>query len=299
MITIKKENFQDFYLAILKSYNEKFKNKFQNSNLASNIFKNSNSISIDELENYTKKIDDKEVKSIVNRIIGVTKIRYSRENDINLDINDVWKYISKSILEIPVEHTISSIGSQGFLSIPLFKFDPILEEFDFIRLHIWDKSLWEYMDLEKCEMFSIHTHTFFAKSWVITGELINERYDYEESSENSNHSLFKVKYNDSLNQVNRHTSMAINKNIDIEIEKTANEHYQAGDNYEIEAGKLHKSKQASSHILATFFSFTGKDGLAKSIVVGPKDIKESEVNRKKIIDPTNLINQISRQISND
>lgn len=299
MIIIKKENFKNLQKSILESYSESFKEKHSNTNLYADIFKNDESVNLEQLKSYSDNLNNFEIKSILYRIIGVSEIIYSRENNTILPTEKVWNYISKSILSIPTENTISSIGSQGFLSIPLYKNDPSLEEFDFIRLHIWDSTLDEYMDLAKCEMFSIHTHTFYAKSWIITGDLINERFEYKEGSKNSKHSFFKVEYNNSLNKVNRHSSVAINENIDVEITRTAKEYYTSGDIYEIEAGKLHKSKQNSENILATFFSFTGKDGLSKSVVIGPKSIKESEVNRKKIIDPTNLLNRITNKINND
>lgn len=299
MISIRKENFHNLHSSILKSYSELFKEKYSNNNLFTEIFKNDESVNLEQLKIYAESVNDFELKSILYRIIGVSKIIDSRENNTSLELNNVWKYISESILSIPTNYTISSIGSQGFLSIPLYKNDLNLEEFDFIRLHIWDKSLDKYMNLEKCEMFSIHTHTFYAKSWVITGDLINERFEFKENSKNSRHSFFKVEYNKSLNKVNRHTSVAINENINVEITRTSKEYYSTGKTYEIEAGELHKSKKGSDSILATFFSFTGKDGLSKSLVVGPKEIKESEVNRKELINPIELLNRISNKLKND
>jgi len=233
-------------------------------------------------------------------MIGVRELIYCRDNNHSLDIIEVWKYISNSIKQIPNTYTISSIGSQGFLSIPLYKSDETLEKFDFLRLHIWDDSLNVYLDLKKCDDFSIHSHTFHAKSWIITGSVINDLYEYKVDSKNSNHSFFKVVYNNSLNEINQHTSKAINENKNIKLSLVKHEvHYSKGF-YEIKASKLHKSGHINSpDCSATFFSFTGKDGLGKSFVIGPKDIQESEVNRKTIIDPTNLIAKIDQQLINE
>ena len=260
--------FKTFYEPLLKGYGEEFKDVIKSKNdICKLMFLDSKIISIDKLLSIIKKESDIYIKSMIYRLIGVREIIYCRENKEKLDVKSVWELISKSIKIIPKEFTISSIGSQGFLSIPLYK---------------WDDSLNEYIDLEKCENFSIHTHTFFAESWVISGKIINNRFDYNINSDNSNHSFFKVVYNDSLNEVNQHTSKAVNEKIDIELYQTSEEiHYEKG-NYKIEAGKLHKSGH--------------KNGLDKSIVIGPKNISESVINRKMIINPMELLQKIDKQL---
>src|SRR5690606_24185706 len=134
-------------------------------------------------------------------------------------------------------------------------------------------------------------------SWVITGKVINDRYDYLINSKSSNHSFFEVVYNNSLNEVNQHTSKAVNRNVKVEVIKTSAEVHFNNEVYEIEPSKLHKSGHRNSpDCSATFFSFTGKDGLGESFVIGPKEIQESEINRKTIIDPINLIEKIDKQL---
>lgn len=297
---LSKPEFKIFYNSLIKSYDENFKNIIiEEDKLIKDLFQNNEIIEIEYLEKYIDKTTDNTTKSLLLRLIAVKEIIYCREGTKTLNVKQVWKYISKSIKIIPISHTISSIGSQGFLSIPLYKYDETLETFDFIRLHIFDDSLNELMDLKKCEDFSVHTHTFFAKSWIITGKIINNRYEYILDSENSKHSFFKVKYNDSLNEVNQHTSLAINENINVELFQTSEEiHFEKGF-YEIKPGKLHKSGHLNSpFVSATFFSFTGKDGLDKSIVIGPRNIEVSEVNRKLIVDPSKLLEKIDNQLNN-
>jgi hypothetical protein len=208
--------------------------------------------------------------------------------------------VSKSIRLIPVEYTISSIGSQGFLSIPLFKKDISLTTFDFIRLHIWDDSLDIFMDLEKTKDFSIHSHTFFAKSWIITGKIINDRYEFVTNEDDGEHSFFEVVYNNSLNKVNQHTSKAVNKNVNTKLYLVSQEIHSPMGYYEIKPSKLHKSGHVNSpKCSATFFSFTGKDGLGESFVIGPKSIKESEINRKIMINPNTLLDKIDNQLQEE
>lgn len=293
-----KTEFSNFYNPLIKGYSESFKDIIDTeTDILNDLFSNSTTISLNQIFDFIKTNQNTNLNSFLYRLIGIREIIYSRENKLSFETKVVWELISNSIKIIPIKYTISSIGSQGFLSIPLFKYDDTLENFDFIRLHIWDSSLDEYMDLKKCEDFSVHTHTFFAESWVITGKVINNRYKYILDSNDAQHSFFKVVYNDSLNEVNRHTSMAVNEKIDVELFQTSEEvHFEKG-HYEIYPGHLHKSGHKNSpHSTATFFSFTGKNGLAKSIVIGPRSIDKSEVNRKMNIDPIYLLEKIEKQI---
>lgn len=296
--TISKLELAEYYEPLLKGYSETFKDKIKTIDSISKVlFKDLNETSIDDLNDFCRKHNDIYLVSLIYRLIGVREIIHCRENNLELETSSVWKLISNSIRVIPSDFTISSIGSQGFLSIPIYKSDKTLESFDFIRLHIWDESLDKYMDLKKCEDFSIHSHTFFAKSWIVTGKIINNRYEFVLDSENSKHSFFEVVYNDSLNQVNQHSSKAVNKNTNAELFRVSEEVYYSKGYYEVKPSKLHKSGHKNSPLSsATFFSFTGKDGLGKSFVIGPKEITESEINRKMNIDPIYLLDKIDNQL---
>lgn len=296
--TISKLELAEYYEPLLKGYSETFKDKIKTIDSISKVlFKDLNETSIDDLNDFCRKHNDIYLVSLIYRLIGVREIIHCRENNLELETSSVWKLISNSIRVIPSDFTISSIGSQGFLSIPIYKSDKTLESFDFIRLHIWDESLDKYMDLKKCEDISIHSHTFFAKSWIVTGKIINNRYEFVLDSENSKHSFFEVVYNDSLNQVNQHSSKAVNKNTNAELFRVSEEVYYSKGYYEVKPSKLHKSGHKNSPLSsATFFSFTGKDGLGKSFVIGPKEITESEINRKMNIDPIYLLDKIDNQL---
>lgn len=296
-----KDEFHEYYEPTIKGYSESFKNIIESEiEISKLFFPLNNEKSFKDLLNSLNEIDNQFVKSLLFRIIAIREVIFCRENEKELNIKFVWNLIAKSIRIIPKDYTISSIGSQGFLSIPLYKKDNSLDTFDFIRLHIWDDSLDKLMDIEKTENFSIHSHTFFAKSWIITGKIINDRYDFTTNSDNGEHSFFEVVYNNSLNQVNQHTSKAVNKNINTKLNLVSKEiHFPKG-YYEIKPSKLHKSGHMNSpKSSATFFSFTGKDGLGESFVVGPKLIKESEINRKVNIDPHSLLDKIDNQLQEE
>lgn len=296
--TITKEDFFLFCKPLLKSYSESFKNEIQSlKDLINFWFSENPSIMVVEILKHLKNQPNPFIKSLLLRLIGTREIIHSRDHNLQLDVKPVWEWISESIRVVPNKYTISSIGSQGFLSIPLYKSEETRETFDFLRLHIWNDSLNEYMDLKKVEEFSIHSHTFFARSWVITGKIINDRFEIIKNSNISQHSVFKVVYNDSLNEVNQHTSKAKNENIGVELIKVNEEVHYARGYYEIKPSQLHKSGHKNSpKCSATFFSFTGKDGLGESCVIGPQKIKESEVNRKMNISPINLLDKIDQQL---
>lgn len=296
IITI--SEFTSLHFGLIKSYEINFSTLCPSLDEIKNIFfQNISEIHVDELLQISNNHKNVYLISFIKRLIGIREIIYCRDNSKYLEIPFVWQNIKESIETIPVEFTISSIGSQGFLSIPLYKNDKEIENFDFIRLHIWDDTLDALMDRDKNEMFSIHTHTFFARSWIITGKIVNNRFDYYNSQSNSTHSLFKVEYNDSLNHVNKHTSIAVNQNKDVAIKKVSEEIHYENSYYKIAAGKLHQSGHLDSpNASATFFSFTGKEGLGNSVVVGPKNIQSSEVNRKINIDPKSLLLKIDNQL---
>jgi len=290
--------FSTYNFGIIKSYETNF-SKFCPSldEMKDIFFQKVSEIKIKEMLEISHNLKDIYVDSYVKRLIGIREIIHCRDNNLELNIIFVWQKIKESIEKIPENFIISSIGSQGFLSIPLYKNDQDSENFDFIRLHIWDESLDKLMDLKKNEKFSIHTHTFFARSWIITGKIINNRFNYLITNSDPTHSLFTVEYNDSLNKVNKHTSIAVNQNKDVSVKKISEEIHYSNSYYEIEAGKLHQSGHLScSDASATFFSFTSKEGLGTSIVIGPKNIKSSEVNRKINIDPKALLLKIDNQL---
>src|SRR5437016_372768 len=84
------------------------------------------------------------------------------------------------------------------------------------------------IDTKTCEEFSIHTHTFLTESWIVCGKIINYRFKVEKSDAPTNHSLFIIGYNESLNEVNQHTSSANNTNTFVSINQTSEEIYIKG-----------------------------------------------------------------------
>jgi hypothetical protein len=275
-ITDKLPTINDFPTDIFKG------NNFDFTNLLSLIENNSNIF----------------LKSVTLRMVAIYELRNNRDLGLNVDIKKIWNLINESILILPINATISSIGSQGFLSIPLFKYDIEMEKFDFIRLHIWDNSLSKYINLETCENFSRHTHSFYAESWIVCGKVINDRFKLDISDTTTDYSLFKVGYNKSLNDVNQHTSSANSTNTFVHINQISHETYMQGGSYVVKAGDFHRSGSGGENGLsATLFSFCAQKGkVDQSYVVGPSHITTSEINRKMQIDPTELLKRINKMV---
>lgn len=241
------------------------------------------------------------LKSICKRIVGVHLIQMSRRNNSELEVNKTFSLIAESIVEIPSNSTISSVGSQGFLSIPIFKFEEDIENFEFIRFHIWSPQLDKYIDPKTRDMFSIHSHRFHAKSWIITGGLVNQDYNIDRESNNPNSALFEIKYNATLNEVNQHQSTANNTGKQIEVKESGKTVFTKNQSYEIKQGNFHKSSQKDDlNTTATFFSFyLNNEKLGESEVTGPIDIAESKINRKMYIEPNEFIKDIKESIETE
>jgi hypothetical protein len=238
-------------------------------------------------------------KSVTKRMLAINTIQEARKENIELDIVHVWALIYDSLKELPSNATVSSIGSQGFLSIPLFKFKNDMSKFDFIRLHIWDNSLQKYFDKKKSDMFSIHTHAFLTQSWILVGKIANERYRVVEGHKKANASLFTIEYNKTIDEINQHTSVARNTGRNVFENQISEEYYLPYSTYKIMQGDFHKSKSYGENGLsASFFSFSSQKEMPKeSFVVGPKNIDHSLINRKMFIDPTELLDKLNSIIN--
>jgi len=238
-------------------------------------------------------------RSVALRIAAITELRKSRDSETKFVLKDIWNKISESIMILPVEATISSIGSQGFLSIPLFKYDTNMEDFEFIRLHIWDSSLDKYVNTTTRDNFSIHSHLFHADSWIVCGQIINDRFIVEASEKNEVNSFFEIKYNGTLNEINQHTSTAERTSTFARAKQVSHEIYMEEGSYSIKAGEFHRSgSNDKTGISATLFSFTADNNFeGHSCVIGPSSIQASEINRRDLIDSKELLIKIDKIVN--
>lgn len=209
----------------------------------------------------------------------------------------IWELIFQSLDKLNGTDILATIGSQGFLSIPLFHQDKKDESFEFLRLHIWDKSFEEFIDWEKTEKFSIHSHQFHAQSRILLGEIENWQFNVEDSVTPTDNSYFRIEWNN-LENVNQKTSNAVNSGRFAKLKLTEQKTYKKEDAYEVQAGQFHKSKVDMNNTTATIFLFSSIKGkVDQSFVLGPSAIETSTVNRKITIDPKSILDQLNQQIS--
>lgn len=246
-----------------------------------------------------KASSDNFYNSVALRLEAITDWRKARDLSLALDYRSIWLKISESIKIIPPEAIISSVGSQGFLSIPLFKYDLEENNFEFLRLHIWDNSLDKYVNLETRNNFSIHNHAFHADSWILCGQIINDRYMVDKTNAVRDMAFFSIEYNKTLNEVNQHTSIARKTNNYATVKQVSHEIYMQEGHYSINAGQFHRSgTNDKTGFSATLFSFTSDEKFKdSSSVLGPSSIEFSEINRKMFIDPIHLIKKIDQKVN--
>ncbi|PSL22375.1 hypothetical protein CLV42_1221 [Chitinophaga ginsengisoli] len=291
------------FKAIIPTFSESTKAKLPSESeiLTKFIKPGADSIAWDELVSIDTK-EDVYFDTIKHRVAAVSLVLadYNRDSEcesLAIDNKAVWPHIYESIINLKPADIIATIGSQGFLSIPLFHSDDKNGHFEFLRLHIWDQSFAGYIDKEKTHMFSIHCHQFHAQSHILLGELKNCRFSVIESASPTDHSFFEIVWN-SIEKVNQKTSNAINTGTFVLVNETAKEMYAANDQYEIEAGEFHTSTVSDDCTTATLFLFTGKKGkVERSYVVGPSEIENSIVNRKETIDPKDILIKINKKLS--
>lgn len=296
LLTVSPSEYNELLTGIIESFSDEFK-KDLISKYNQEAHK-SEGISLMQLELLAERKEDKLFSAIIKRMVAVKTILNAERYNQNYDIDKVMKLVLDSLFQLNEGALISSIGSQGFLSIPLFRLDKDEVSFQFLRLHIWDSALTDFIDFEKVKDFSIHSHQFHATSWIVAGEVNNTRVDVRETEEETSFSLFRIDWNNSGNCVNQKTSVAVNTERFVATKINLMERYRKGEQYEIKAGEYHISSINTDYpINATLFLFsTDKSRVPLSNVVGPSSVKLSEINRKVVIDPKPFLKKLAQTL---
>ncbi|PSL24078.1 hypothetical protein [Chitinophaga ginsengisoli] len=298
------EEFIEIIKGIVPTFSDSFKENIPKKEVLSDlIFDSKESITINEIQLKASHLSPY-FQIIIDRICAVSLLladfnQHQNTKTYIKSLKEIWPFIYRSIMNLQGSEILATIGSQGFLSIPLYHNDKKEESFEFLRLHIWHESLKKFIDNEKAEMFSIHSHQFYAQSRVLCGEIYNQRFDVTEQSFESEFSFFEIHWNN-LDNVNQKTSIAQNTGKFVSIKEHDIESYEHGDSYEIKAGEYHRSTVDSKQLTATLFLFsTVKGRVGQSNVVGPTIIKESTVNRKITINAQILLESLNHAIVNN
>lgn len=187
----------------------------------------------------------------------------------------VWRLILDSLTFFYKNNPVSNIGSQGFLSIELYRFEKEKNR-KILRLHIWDESFPKNIKQVDFNKYSIHSHLFNAQSYILSGTILNERFEIS-SSENSENSLYRIEWDSVTSEdgvTKRKSKLAVDKT-DISVTKLSTETIEPGQNYSVLVNEYHSSKSISP-ISATLFLFNSYEGQSEiSKVVGPKNDPET------------------------
>lgn len=236
--------------------------------IAEQIFKSkTESVSLKELNGSAEDFTEIE-NAFVMRIFVIEYIlKINRTSNKLQSTKSVWDIVYFTILKLETEKVNTSVGSQGFASIVIYRRE---DEGDIkiLRLHIWDKSLSQYLQVEDLNSFAIHSHKFHAQSWILSGEIINTRFSPITESI-SNQAFFKIDWEEKNGQWNSFLSNTMKTTSAI---ANSIETYQAGATYMIDSGDFHKSEvNLDIGISATLFLFNSKiNAVDLSYVIGPK-----------------------------
>lgn len=218
-------------------------------------------------------------------------------------LNKLWRYLLQSLLTLNNNPIVSSIGSQGFLSIPLFRSTGTgdSKKMKILRLHIWDKSFNKLIDQENLARFSIHCHVSHAQSWIVYGEMINTTFDIRKGASPTGLNFFRIDWEAASFNVkdNNKRSFLINTNDPAEIVFSRADRFTQGKTYSIGAGEFHTS--ATNPVFemnATFFLFNAENGwIDTSYVLGPEAVSVSQNNNYPEIDCVPLLEKLNSLLS--
>jgi hypothetical protein len=221
------------------------------------------------------------IHSIAKRVAISYCIINSYENNQDIDLIKIWPYLSKSLKVLNELPLIASVGSQGFISIPIYRQQS--DDVKILRLHIWDNSIDKLIDLEKNAQFSIHSHLFHATSQILCGEIKNTMITVNYSPKVSEYSEYQIKWRKIKNNLsdNNLKSELINTEKLVSIQNISEERYTLNKRYSIKEGDFHISNYSKKHtITASVFLFNSKTGrIESSKTIGPKHLaKAPELN---------------------
>lgn len=295
--SINKKRFQYLGENLLNNIIDKsFHRTIDFENLILRIYRDKNTLDYDEIFdkylNYESSIAIGFVKLVI--LSDYSLICFSTRRKLNTQF--AWRLIFDYILAFRKGTPIASIGSQGFLSIELFRFESEKDR-KILRLHIWDESLSNNFNSGEFEKYTIHSHLYSAQSQVLVGELINKTYSIDETENDSPESLYKIKWEnktDASGKIVRESHLE-EETSRIKINQLSAETISIGQQYSIGINEFHSSK-SKAKLSATLFLFNSDEGLSDiSKVVGPKNDSNPGFKYEKI-NFLPLIYEIDRNI---
>ena len=223
----------------------------------------------------------------------------------SIDLRSIWPILYPTLSGVSGIPLTASYGSQRFITIPIFLNGTNKNLKELIRLHIWDTSFIDDSRFRTDNPFAIHSHRFYAKSWILKGELVNSFFSIRElegENEESEFSFFDVVWDDEHNEkADRLRSAVINSGRLVRVTRESTAVIQEGQSYEIDHTAFHSSffdyERSSQALTASIFIFDATRGHDdRTDVVGPTSIERFSVERDIALDPQGYIEKLNFQL---
>jgi hypothetical protein len=252
-----------------------------------------------------EEIADKAIIALTKRaIIAGIILRLARKQAGSAaDIRSIWPMLYSSICpesELPI---IASLGSQGFLSIPLYFKGSGSDISSILRLHFWHESMFKEQGGNQVHS-SIHSHRFHATSWVLEGNITDTSYDVSDANDQTGYCFFDLKWQPSKSaSLNENKSVIENSGVFADVIVRSVRTYQGGQSYEIDCGVYHSSFvhfAQDGRLLSTLFLFDAQKGMIeRGGVVGPANVRREETIRQPFTntDTYHLIDKLNGILS--
>ena len=252
-------------------------------NLVLRIYRDKNLLGYDEiLDKYSVTESPVAINFIKLLILSDYSLKvFKARKRINTQF--AWRLAFDCLTFFKKDDSTAGIGSQGFLSIELYRFESERNR-KILRLHIWDESFAHNFQNNDFGKYKVHSHLFSAQSHVLAGSILNERYEVLNSDKPSDHSLYRIDWK-SIKDDNGFSKRKSELNVDISdvrLRKTSSETISMGQEYSVSINEYHSSKSITP-LTATLFLFNSDEGLNDlSKVVGPKNDPETGFKYEQI-----------------
>ncbi len=227
-------------------------------------------------------IENVEHKSLLQRMfLSVIYYEICNREISNEMAKEIWNILYYSTISLPKGYILGEIGSQQFVSIPIYKQNLKMQEFEYLKLHIWNNNLSKYTKFRDNSKFKIHSHSFQGYSYILLGQINNTFFDVLDCNEKSEHSLFKLMYENVGDVISKKYSYAVNLGKNVKLSIKEKRQLKTGENYQIEVGQFHSALNDSRFTAATIFSFSAKNGFSREAnLIGLSSIEKTELNSK-------------------
>lgn len=266
--------------------------------ISKKIFKSKlDSKKLNEIEIISNKYSHLE-KAFISRISLVHYIlTINKSFDTIESLKEIWNLIYLTINILEGNNVITSVGSQGFASIILYKRQDE-NDIKILRLHIWDKDFNQYINKEDLKLFAVHSHKFHAQSWILSGKIMNTRFFDNNSEVKTDINYFKIDWKEENGEWKSFLSNTMKA---ASLSSNPIENYFFGDTYTINAGEFHKSEvnlSEDENIVSTLFLFNSKiNNLDLSYVVGPNNKKEGPSYQYTVFEANKILKKLNKIIN--